>query len=50
MSLETGINCVKACIFELKKRFLINLANFTVYVITKDGMRNLSDDFNKTVQ
>ena len=47
MDLETGIECVKACIFELKKRFLINLVDFTVCLISKQGVQNISDDFNQ---
>jgi hypothetical protein len=49
MNLETGVDCIKACIFELKKRFLISMVDFTVYLITKEGIQNLSDGFNNQV-
>lgn len=49
MDLVTGIDCIKACIFELKKRFLINMVDFTVCLISKQGVQNISDDFNNTV-
>ena len=47
--METGLDCIKACIFELKKRFLVSMIDFTVYVITDKGVRNISDDFNNVV-
>ncbi len=50
MTREIGLDCMRACIFELKKRFLISMVDFTVYMITKDGIRNLSDDFNNVVE
>jgi len=40
---------MKACIFELKKRFLINMVDFTVYLITNQGTVNVSHDFNKKI-
>ncbi len=46
MDLNTGIDCVRACIFELKKRFLINMVDFTVYLIDKSGTIDLSKEFN----
>ena len=49
MNLETGVDCMKACIFELKKRFLISMIDFTVYIITKDGIKNLSEEFNNVI-
>ena len=50
MNLELGLDCVRACIFELKKRFLVSMIDFTVYVITNQGIKNISDDFNNVVQ
>jgi hypothetical protein len=38
---------MRACIFELKKRFLINMVDFTVYIIDKQGVRNVSEEFNQ---
>jgi hypothetical protein len=49
MDLTTGLDCVKACIFELKKRFLVSMIDFTVYLINKNGIQNISDEFNTVV-
>jgi hypothetical protein len=46
MELERGIECVRSCIFELKKRFLVSMIDFTVYIISDKGMKNVSDEFN----
>lgn len=46
MTLENGVECTRACIFELKKRFLVSMIDFTVYLITKQGVKNVSDEFN----
>jgi hypothetical protein len=50
MNLETGVDCVKACIFELKKRFIVSMIDFTVYLVNKNGVQNISDDFNNVVE
>jgi hypothetical protein len=47
MDLNTGIDCIRACIFELKKRFLINMVDFTVYLIDKSGTLDVSKEFNE---
>lgn len=39
MSLEKALDCVRYCINELKVRFLVNLENFIVKCIDKDGVR-----------
>ena len=49
MTLEIGLDCVRACIFELKKRFLVSMVDFTVYLISTKGIQNISDDFNMVV-
>lgn len=46
-SLSEGKDCIKKCIGELKTRFLINLVDFDVLVITKDGIEDISQEFNK---
>jgi 20S proteasome subunit beta 4 len=46
---DTAVECVRACIFELKKRFLISLVDFTVYRVTSEGLREISDEFNIVV-
>jgi 20S proteasome subunit beta 4 len=45
-SLEEGVDCIKKCIKELKTRFLVNLVNFDVVLIDKDGAKNISSEFN----
>lgn len=49
MDLYTGIDCIRACIFELKKRFLMNMVDFTVYLIDKSGTLDISKEFNEPV-
>ncbi|CAG8558387.1 3449_t:CDS:2 [Paraglomus occultum] len=41
LSFEEGKALMKRCINELQKRFLINLPNFTVKVVDKDGIREI---------
>ena len=38
---------IKKCINELKTRFSINMANFDVFKISKDGIEDISNKFNK---
>lgn len=45
-TLSEGKECVRKCIQELKTRFLINIVNFDVYVITKDGIDDISNEFD----
>eukprot|EP01134_Creolimax_fragrantissima_P004992 CFRG4992T1 len=45
MTLEETIEVVKACLLELKTRFIINLKNFTFRVVDKDGIRDIEIDF-----
>ena len=47
LSLTDGEDIIKKCISELKKRFSINMVNFDVFKITKDGIEDISDKFNK---
>ena len=43
MTLEEGIEAVKKCMKESKKRFVANLQSFHLLVIDKDGTRALGD-------
>ena len=40
-------DCVRKCIYELKTRFLVNIVDYDVFKITKDGIQDISDMFNK---
>ena len=39
MSLDEGIAAVKACVLELKTRFIINQPNYVAKIVTKDGIQ-----------
>lgn len=41
MSLEEGMSLLKMCIQELKTRFIVNLPEFSVKVITPTGIENI---------
>lgn len=43
MTLEQGMDAVKQCIYEAKKRFVANLPSFSVLVIDKDGTHHYED-------
>ena len=47
LSLKEGEIIIKNCICELKTRFAINMVDFDVFKITKDGIEDISDKFNK---
>ena len=47
LSLDDGENIIKKCINELKTRFAINMVDFDVFKITKDGIEDISNKFNK---
>ena len=47
LSLKEGEIIIKNCISELKTRFAINMVDFDVFKITKDGIEDISDKFNK---
>ena len=47
LSLKEGEIIIKNCITELKTRFAINMVDFDVFKITKDGIEDISDKFNK---
>ena len=43
---EDGEKCIKSCIKELKTRFLVNMVDFNVYKISKNGIEDVSSAFN----
>ena len=47
MSLVDGEDIIKKCINELKTRFSINMVDFDVFKITKNGIEDISNKFNK---
>ena len=47
LNLNDGEDIIKKCINELKTRFSINMVNFDVFKITKDGIEDISKKFNK---
>ena len=44
---EDACDCVRKCIKELKTRFLVNLVDYDVFKISKDGIQDVSDEFNQ---
>lgn len=40
---DESYDIFKKCVKEIQKRLIINLANFKVTVVDKDGIRNLPD-------
>ena len=46
LSLKEGEIIIKNCISELKTRFAINMVDFDVFKITKDGIEDISNKFN----
>ena len=49
MSLADGEDIIKKCINELKTRFSINMVDFDVFKITKNGIEDISNKFNKVL-
>ena len=46
LDLSEGEMIIKKCIKELKTRFAINMVNFDVFKITKEGIEDISNKFN----
>lgn len=44
LTLEEAKHIVRKCLEEIKKRFIASLPNFTIKVITKDGIEKISLD------
>jgi len=42
MSLDEGLKLLKQCIEEIRKRFVIDVNNFNVRVITRDGVHEVT--------
>jgi len=45
-NLSDGKSCIKKCILELKTRFLLNIVNFDVFLVNKEGVEDISKEFN----
>ncbi|XP_029822869.1 proteasome subunit beta type-2 [Ixodes scapularis] len=43
MNEEEAVDLLKKCVFEVQKRFLVNLPAFKVQVVDKNGIRTLKD-------
>lgn len=43
---EDGEKCIRNCIKELKTRFLVNMVDFNVYKISRNGIEDVSSAFN----
>lgn len=44
---EQGVKCIKACMKELKTRFLLNMVEYSVYKISVNGIEDVSHQFNE---
>ena len=42
-----GVDVIKKCIAELKTRFLVNMCEFDVFKITKEGIEDVSEQFKE---
>lgn len=42
-SIEEAYNVMQKCVMEIQKRLIVNLPNFKVAIVDKDGIRNLKD-------
>ncbi len=42
-----GVDVIKKCIKELKTRFLVNMCEFDVFKITKEGIEDVSEQFKE---
>lgn len=43
MSLEEGKDCLKKCLHEIRTRFLLNLPQFTIKIVGKDGVQLITE-------
>lgn len=46
---EEAYDIFKKCVLEIQKRLIINLANFNVAIVDKNGVRRLDAITNKTL-
>lgn len=44
MSVDEAMICAQACMQEMRTRFLINYADFTIRLVDKDGVRTLATE------
>ena len=49
LSLKDGEMIIEKCINELKTRFSINMVDFDIFKITKDGIEDISNKFNRSL-
>ena len=49
LSLKDGEMIIEKCINELKTRFSINMVDFDVFKITKEGIEDISNKFNRSL-
>ena len=49
LSLKDGEMIITKCINELKTRFSINMVDFDVFKITKEGIEDISNKFNRSL-
>jgi len=49
LSLKDGEMIIEKCINELKTRFSINMIDFDIFKITKDGIEDISNKFNRSL-
>ena len=49
LSLKDGEIIIEKCINELKTRFSINMVDFDVFKITKEGIEDISNKFNRSL-
>jgi len=49
LSLNEGEMIIEKCINELKTRFSINMVDFDIFKITKDGIEDISNKFNRSL-
>lgn len=43
LTVEQGYDLLQNCVYEIRKRYVVNLANFKVQMIGKDGILDLPD-------
>lgn len=46
---DEAYDIFKKCVLEIQKRLIVNLSNFKVAVVDKNGIRFLDDITNKTL-
>lgn len=46
---EEAYDIFKKCVLEIQKRLIINLSNFKIAVVDKNGVRRLEDITSKTL-